>query len=436
MNSMAFSIRFACCLFALLFVASACAPTFVNKGPLTYDEVPYTSVQGEPWEVKSVALPELGALHGVATTPRVAYVELNPEGEQTIIFVHGLGSYLKFWRYQLDYFASKGYRVLAIDMIGYGRSDKPATFPYTMEAMGDVLKLFIEKTDSYKPIVVGHSMGGQTALSFAIRYPDIARGLVLTAPAGFEKFSEKEKLWFESVFTVNFIKSATEEEIWGSVRRNNFYRWEKEYTWLVEERVRLALSDEFDAYAYANVRSVQGLTRNDFVRENARRIQIPVLIVHGDMDRLIPNPFLHGGNTIKVMKYGASEIPDARLETLRRCGHTIQMDCHGEYNSLVEGYLSEVFPTPPERPAAPAVVEPELPETPSVPEVQPKDKPEAIEQVPVDARPEGEGEEEEGEGGDAEVVPEDTATPDAPEDNTKAREDGEAVGPGSESVSE
>jgi len=369
------------CAMSLALMASACAPTFKSKPALTYDQVPYTSTEGNAWEVKKLALPELQETHGVQSTPELAYVELNPDGEQTIIFIHGLGSYLKFWRYQLDHFAAKGYRVLAIDMIGYGRSDKPASFPYTMEAMGDVVKLFIEKTDTYKPILVGHSMGGQTALSFAIRYPEVARGLVLTAPAGFEKFSRREKLWFEKVFTVNFIKSATEEEIWGSVRRGNFYRWDDEYVWLIEERVRLAASDEFESYAYANVRSVQGLTHNDFVRENAHRIDLPVLIVHGDMDRLIPNPFMHGGPTREVMNYGAEVIEGSQLTTLERCGHTIQMDCHDEYNEIVAAFLLETFPEAPERPAPPTPepepVEPVKPaepalEQPSAPETQPE----------------------------------------------------------------
>jgi len=38
--------------------------------------------------------------------------ELNPQGARTLLFIHGLGSYLKFWRYQLDAFAAQGYRVI------------------------------------------------------------------------------------------------------------------------------------------------------------------------------------------------------------------------------------------------------------------------------------------------------------------------------------
>jgi pimeloyl-ACP methyl ester carboxylesterase len=164
--------------------------------------------------------------------------------------------------------------------------------------------------------------------------------LVLTSPAGFEAISKREKRWFEQVFSTQFVKSAPEYAIWGSVRGANFARWRPELEWLIEERVRLAKSPEFDAYAYAQVRSVDGLAHNDFVRENLSKIAAPVLIVFGEEDRLIPNPYLHGGRARSVMKWGASQIAGAKLEGLDRCGHTVQMDCPDEYNPKVLAFLS------------------------------------------------------------------------------------------------
>ena len=267
--------------------------------------------------------------------PEVAYVELNPKGQQTVLFIHGLGSYLKFWRYQLDAFAAQGYRVIAVDLPGYGKSDKPSSFPYTMEAMADAVHELAQKLDAGKPILVGHSMGGQTTLSYAIRYPEDLKAAVLTSPAGFEKFSPKEKAWFKRVFSTSLIKGATEYGIWGSVRQSNFERWRPELNWLVEERVRVARSPEFDSYAYANVRTVDGLAHDDFVRDSLGRITVPTLIIYGEDDRLIPNPFLHGGEARDIMSYGHEHIPGSTLVGLERCGHTIQMDCPEEYNTRV-----------------------------------------------------------------------------------------------------
>lgn len=323
---------------ALLF---GCVRSYAGDPPLAYADVPYSSTEGRAWPAKTVALPELKALHGVRTTPTVHYVELNPEGAVPIVFIHGLGSYLKFWRAQLDTFAARGYRVIALDMVGYGKSDKPASFPYTMEAMADVVRLVAEKAGADRPILVGHSMGGQTALSYAIRYPEALRALVLTAPAGFETFTPREKAWFRSVMSTRLIKSADEAALWGSIRANNFNRWDDgAHAWLIEERVRTAKNDDFDAYTYANVRSVHGLLDNEFVRENLTRVQAPTLIIHGDRDRLIPNPYLHGGFPRDIFEHGHRQIPGSTLITLADCGHTVQLDCPEPYNDRVLSFLN------------------------------------------------------------------------------------------------
>ena len=314
-------------------------PTYDAKPPLAFADLPYQGLDGKPWPVSRADVADVRKRYKLGKNVRVAYVDLHQNGGRTLVFLHGLGSYLKFWRYQLDTFARGGYRVLAIDMLGYGKSDKPATFPYTMESMVDVVRSLLRQLDVKDPILVGHSMGGQIALSYAIRYPKEVSALVLTAPAGFEEFGSGERRWLTRVFTVPLVAGASEYDIWGSVRYNNFYNWDDEYNWLIEERVRLAKNPEFASYAYANVKSVRGLANNDFVRKNLGKVKAPTLIVHGDRDRLIPNPFMHGGTTRSIMEYGHENIRGSTLVTLEGCGHMVQMDCSAEYNATVRGFL-------------------------------------------------------------------------------------------------
>ena len=323
-------------------ILTACVPSYRHQAPLAYADVPYTSTEGKPWPAQFVTLPHVQQQYDLRAEPRVCYVELNPEGKRTVIFVHGLGSYLKFWQKQLDVFAAQGYRVLALDMIGYGKSDKPASFPYTMEAMADVVRIFAQKMGAERPILIGHSMGGQTALSYAIRYPNALGGLVLTSPAGFEYFSPRDKAWFKRVFTVGLIRSTSEAGLWGTIRYNNFYRWRSNLEWLIEERLRTSKNPEFGQYAYANVRSVHGLADNDFVRGSLQHVKAPTLIIHGDRDRLIPNPYLHGGDTRDIMEYGHAKISGSKLTTLANCGHTVQMDCWEDYNSAVLAFVADL----------------------------------------------------------------------------------------------
>jgi pimeloyl-ACP methyl ester carboxylesterase len=208
-----------------------------------------------------------------------------------------------------------------------------------MEAMADVVRELCKVVGAERPILVGHSMGGQTALSYAIRYPDDLRALVLTSPAGFEEFSRREKDWLKRAITVRFIAQSDEYGIWGSVRKSNFHRWRPELEWLVEERVRVAQSPEFEGYAYANVKTVAGLVDNDFVRTSLDKVKAPTIILYGDRDELIPNPYLHGGFTSSIMRWGHDHIAGSKLVPLSGCGHTIQMDCPRAYNDAVLAFL-------------------------------------------------------------------------------------------------
>lgn len=321
-------------------LALACTPSFKSKPPLAFKDLAYTSPDGRPWPEKRAALPETVKAHGLKAPLEIGYVELNPSGKQTILFIHGLGSYLKFWRYQLDTFAARGYRVIAVDLPGYGKSDKPSSFPYTTEAMADVVREVAHIVGAERPILVGHSMGGQTAMAYAIRFPTELRALVLTSPAGFEEFSKREKEWFRKVFTTKLIKKADEYSIWGSVRRSNFGKWRPELEWLIEERVRLAEGPEFESYAYANVKTVFGLAENDFVRTSLDKIKVPTIILYGDRDELIPSAFLHGGFTSSIMRYGHERIKGSKLTELSGCGHTVQMDCPAAYNKAVIEFLA------------------------------------------------------------------------------------------------
>lgn len=320
--------------------ASGCVRSYRRAPPLPFAEFDYSGLDGKPWPTKRVPLPRTAAAHQLATVPEVAVVELNPSGERTVLFLHGLGSYLKFWRAQLDLFAAQGYRVLAVDLPGFGKSDKPATFPYSTEAMAEAVLELAQHFQVKRPILIGHSMGGQVALSFAIQYPQVAEALVLTSPAGFEKFTAREKAWYRKAFSATLVKSTPEYGIWGTVRQANFSRWRPELEWLIEERVRVVGTADFDAYAYAQVRAVEGLTHDDFVRDNLKAIQTPALIIFGEEDRLIPNPFMHGGVARTVMAYGHGQLQGSKLVGLARCGHTVQLDCPEDYNRHVLEFLN------------------------------------------------------------------------------------------------
>ncbi|MFQ6030435.1 MAG: alpha/beta fold hydrolase, partial [Dehalococcoidia bacterium] len=94
---------------------------------------------------------------------------------QPIVLLHGLASTSHIWN-QVAPILSESFRVLALDQRRHGQSAKPDT-GYDFATVADDLLGLIKARGLSNPIIVGHSWGGDVALEFAVKYPDLARGL-------------------------------------------------------------------------------------------------------------------------------------------------------------------------------------------------------------------------------------------------------------------
>jgi pimeloyl-ACP methyl ester carboxylesterase len=106
------------------------------------------------------------------------FYEQAPGDEPTILLVHGWCCDHTYFVPQFEHFASRGHRVVAVDLRGHGRSDKPQQ-GYTMQLFADDLAWICQRIGVEKPMVVGHSMGGIVAFDLAARYPDMTSGVVM-----------------------------------------------------------------------------------------------------------------------------------------------------------------------------------------------------------------------------------------------------------------
>ena len=266
--------------------------------------------------------------------PKISYIDQG-SGDKTIILVHGLASNAGFWRYNIPELA-KHFRVIAVDLPGYGKSEK-GDYSYTMSFYADQIKKLIDELQLKNVVYVGHSMGGQIGIKLAIKYPTLLNKLILASPAGFEEFQRGEGDWLRSVMTMKGVKSTTEE----GIRRNlamNFYNWNDKWEWMVEERVRMRKAADFDEFAYTVVRCVNGmLDEPTFNKLNL--IKTPTLVVYGKYDGLIPNPYLNPGHTAEVFINGAKDIGNVQLVELEDAGHMIQIEKSDEFNQAVLNFL-------------------------------------------------------------------------------------------------
>lgn len=267
--------------------------------------------------------------------PRVAYID-EGSGDETVLIVHGLASNAGFWRYIIQPLADAGYRVIAVDLPGYGKSDKGA-YPYTMGFQAETLARLIQALDLDPVIFMGHSMGGQIGLTLALERPELIDRLLLVAPAGFEPFKAGEGEWLANALTADGITRASEEAVRANLAMN-FHRWSADYEWMVEERVRMAKTEEMRDFSYAVVRSIHGMVDGP-TTDRLGEIAVPTLIVYGKYDRLIPNMYLHPGFPSEVFEKGLEAIPDATLVELPGTGHMVQIESPELLVDAVLNYL-------------------------------------------------------------------------------------------------
>ncbi|XP_075216908.1 pummelig isoform X2 [Lycorma delicatula] len=124
----------------------------------------------------------------VGSADKIWTIALNEESPKTpLVLLHGLGSGVALWCLNLDALAAER-PVYAIDLLGFGRSSRPVFSSDPLEAEKQLVKAVEEwrkEMQIKKFILLGHSMGGFLAASYAIEYPERVNHLILADPWGF-----------------------------------------------------------------------------------------------------------------------------------------------------------------------------------------------------------------------------------------------------------
>ena len=113
----------------------------------------------------------------------IAYQEAGPEGAPVVILLHGLASDADTWDKAIDLLADRGLRVLAVDLLGHGESDKPDN-DYLLVDFAESLAGFMDVLGIETATLCGHSFGGAIAMFFGTRYPDRVDRVVLVSAGG------------------------------------------------------------------------------------------------------------------------------------------------------------------------------------------------------------------------------------------------------------
>ncbi len=113
---------------------------------------------------------------------RIAFADYG-EGSRVLVLAHGLLMNRHMYDNLAPAMVSRGFRVITVDLLGHGASDKPTDMrAYSMPAFGDQLAAVVDHLELDQPVVGGTSLGANAALEMAVRHPGKARGLFIEMP--------------------------------------------------------------------------------------------------------------------------------------------------------------------------------------------------------------------------------------------------------------
>lgn len=247
---------------------------------------------------------------------RVHYDVLGPAAGTPVVLVHGLGGRAEEWLDLARYLGKAGYRVYLPDLPGYGRSDQPVNFSYSIPDEAAVVIGFLDALKLRQVDLGGLSMGGWIVQYVAGIHPERVRRLMIFDSAGLRE----RPSWDTRLFT-----PATAAE----VRQLNALLYPRPLPtpgFVARDIVRLS---ECNGWVIRRALAAM-LTGSDTTDELLLKLKMPVLIVWGAEDRIMP---LHQGEQMHRL------VPQSEMQVLPGCGHLAPMQCARQVAPRVVEFL-------------------------------------------------------------------------------------------------
>ncbi len=248
---------------------------------------------------------------------RIHYQDAGDENAPVLILIHGFISSTLIWSDVFLPLAEAGYRVIALDLPGYGYSDKPADGRYTIDSQAYAVIGLMNRLEIDEATIVGASYGGAVAATVALDYPERVSRLVLI---GAVTNDEPMKKLLPRVAQLPVLGDVVTPLFLGSrwvlrKRMQDIYRRSGKP---MDERklaARHHLLSAADSHR-AMLRTIRRWHANRITRD-AHLIRRPTLILWGEYDRHIP---LSDGVRLR------EAINGSRLIVFRNCGHLPQAE--------------------------------------------------------------------------------------------------------------
>ena len=241
------------------------------------------------WGPVSINLEDVRYPHPVAhiefslygQTVRMAFMDVAPaegDNDQVVVLLHGGNYWAAAWESMIDRLVEAGFRVVAMDQIGYGRSSKPI-IRYTLDMHAANIARVLDELDIEQAAVFGHSFGGMKASRFALLYPERTSHVGLVNAIGMAD-NRAGRGWREP----EPDPERSYEAALGTIR-GHVADWDDAYLEYVRIHYGWGLSGAWPRKAMVRALNFD-IMRYDTVVHDWPQIKAPALVIGGELDEL------------------------------------------------------------------------------------------------------------------------------------------------------
>lgn len=256
------------------------------------------------------------------------FVEVKGEGEP-LVFLHGFTGDTTTWSRITDQLSNR-YRCISIDLIGHGRTESPEDpSRYTMDHVSNDLDSILSALEADQAILIGYSMGGRTALHFAMRHPQKVSTLILeSASPGLKTGEERvERRKKDHALADRIMREGMEAfvDFWEEIP-------------LFASRKRLTEDERAEIRKQRLSQSPLGLSNSlkgmgtgaqNSWWDKLGELSLPVHLLVGDLDQ----KFVHIAKEMKKLN------PDFQIMTFSNTGHAIHVEEPRKFGTIIENLL-------------------------------------------------------------------------------------------------
>lgn len=262
---------------------------------------------------------------------RVHYQEFGEKNNPTLLLIHGFTASTYVWRTVAPVFAERGFHVVAVDLIGFGYSSKPAWFDYTIAAQARIVARLLNRLGIGRAGIVGSSYGGAVAATLALDYAEAVEKLILVdavsndAPKNHPLLKLARVRGLGEILSPFFIDSKRfmRRRMRGTFHTANHHL-------ITEDRIESLLRPLHAADGHRSVLQTGRKWDADRIARDAQFINQPTLIVWGENDTVIP---VSDGEKLH------EEILRSRLVVFKNCGHVPQEEKADDFVEVVSEFF-------------------------------------------------------------------------------------------------